>query len=369
MNVPEQRQLVEVRGRQWEVRDVVQSSLPADPLAAKQPPPQHMVRLVSVEEDALGETLDVIWEIEPAARVHAKALLPEPKGFDEPWRLDAFLDAVRWGAIQSADTNVLQAPFRAGITIEDYQLDPVARAIVMPRVSLLVADDVGLGKTIEAGLVAQELILRNRASTTLIVCPASLQLKWADEMREKFGLDFRIVDSELMRLLRRRRGIHVNPWTHHRYLITSIDYLKREGPLRRFREILPAPGEPAYPRRFDLLILDEAHNVAPSGGGNYATGSLRTAAIRTLAPHFEHKLFLTATPHNGYLESFTSLLELLDSQRFARSIEPDSKQLEAVMVRRLKTDIVGWDGNPRFPERDIRALEVCYSAAEREAAR
>ena len=97
----------------------------------------------------------------------------------------------------------LQAPFRSGIEIEDYQLDPVVRALRMPRVNLLIADDVGLGKTIEAGLVAQELILRHRARTILVVCPASLQIQWRDQMRDKFGLEFRIVDSELMRELRR----------------------------------------------------------------------------------------------------------------------------------------------------------------------
>ena len=146
----------------------------------------------------------------------------------------------------------------------------------MPRVSLLIADDVGLGKTIEAGLVAQELLLRYRARRILIVTPADLQLQWRDEMRDKFGLEFRIVDRELVRQLRRARGIHVNPWTHFPRLITSIDYLKTETPLRRFRETLPGPDEPRYPRRYDLLIVDEAHNAAPSGRGRYATDSQRT---------------------------------------------------------------------------------------------
>src|SRR5207253_8673422 len=132
----------------------------------------------------------------------------------DPERLDAFLDAVRWGAVSSADVRALQAPFRSGITIEDYQLDPVVRGIRMPRVNLLVADDVGLGKTTEAGLVAQELILRHRVRTILIVCPSSIQVQWKEEMRDKFGLEFRIVDSALFADLRRRRGIHVNPWTH-----------------------------------------------------------------------------------------------------------------------------------------------------------
>jgi SNF2 family DNA or RNA helicase len=123
----------------------------------------------------------------------------------------------------------IQSRFRSGIDIEDYQLGPVVRAIPMPRVSLLVADDVGLGKTIESGLVALELILRHRARRVLVVCPASLQFQWRDQMRDKFGLDFRIVDSELMKDLRRRRGIDVNPWSHFpRLMYGGLDSKERE---------------------------------------------------------------------------------------------------------------------------------------------
>jgi len=264
----------------------------------------------------------------------------------------------------------IQSPFRSGIDIEDYQLDPVVRAIQMPRVNLLVADDVGLGKTIESGLVALELITRHRARRVLVVCPASLQVQWRDQMRDKFGLDFRIVDSELMRDLRRKRGIHVNPWSHFPRLITSIDFLKRERPRRLFKETLPAEGESIYPRRYDVLIVDEAHDCAPAGRGKYATDSDRTNAIRLIAPHFEHKLFLTATPHNGYSESFTALLELLDNQRFARGMSTDSKeftrQRDAVMVRRLKSELPKDDfGQDRFPKRVLEALEVDYPQEEK----
>lgn len=364
---PKPGELVRVRSRNYVVAEVTGSLLGGDVLADAAGRREHLVDLSSVDDDAYGEELSVIWEIEPGAEILENALLPTPDEFDPPARLDAFLDAVRWGAIESADSKALQAPFRSGIKIEDYQLDPVARAIEMPRVNLLIADDVGLGKTIEAGLVAQELMLRHRARRILIACPASLQIKWRDEMQEKFGLDFKIVNTELMHELRRKRGIRVNPWNHFPRLITSIDYLKRSRPLQRFRECLPAPGEPAYPRRFDLMIVDEAHNVAPSGSGNYARDSQRTLAIRTLAPHFEHKLFLTATPHNGYKESFCALLELLDDQRFARDVEPDPVQLEAVMVHRLKTELKNWDGTPRFAEREIVPLEVELSDEEREA--
>lgn len=367
-SVPEQGQSVTVRQRRYIVTDVLQSTLPADVLQEIEiSSPQHLLTLSSIEDDALGETLQVIWEIEPGAHIDEKVGLPEIADFDPPKRFDAFLNAVAWGAVSSADHRTLQAPFRSGIDIEDYQLDPLVRAVQMPRVNLLIADDVGMGKTIEAGMVVQELIVRHRARTVLIVCPAALQVQWHDQMRDKFGLEFRIVDAASMKELRRARGIHVNPWTHFPRLITSIDFLKRDRPLRLFREILPAEGQVKYPRPFDILIVDEAHNVAPMGRGKYATDSQRTRAIRTLAPHFEHKLFITATPHNGYKESFTALLELLDDQRFARGVEPDRSQLGAVMVRRMKSELPrDFDGKPRFPERILRALEVAYTAEEKQ---
>ncbi len=308
VTVPEQGQLVQVRSRPWVVTEVKPSCLPSSAMELPVTSPQNLLTLSSVEDDGLGEELQVVWEIEPGAKIIERVALPEPTGFDSPDKLDAFLDAVRWGASSSADIKNIQSPFRSGIEIEDYQLDPVVRAIQMPRVNLLIADDVGLGKTIEAGMVGLELILRHRARRILVVCPSSLQIQWRDQMRDKFGLDFRIVDSSLMRELRRKRGIHANPWSHFPRLITSIDFLKRERPMRLFRETLPAPGEPIYPRKYDLLIVDEAHNCAPSGVGRYSADSLRTLTLRQLSPHFEHKLFLTATPHNGYRESFSALL-------------------------------------------------------------
>ncbi|WP_422449527.1 MULTISPECIES: DISARM system SNF2-like helicase DrmD [unclassified Endozoicomonas] len=356
---PEPGQLVEVRRRQWIVADVNASEahdFPGDK--------QHMVSLSSIEEDAVGEELEVIWEIEPGAHIIERAGLPEITGFDDSAKLEAFLDAVRWGAATNADRHFLQAPFRSGVSIEDFQLDPLVRAIEMARANLLIADDVGLGKTIEAGLVIQELLLRHRARTVLVVCPASLQEKWRVEMQEKFGLEFKIVDSNYVRDIRRKLGIHANPWTSFPRLITSMHWAKSGEGLRTMKDILPPHAE--YPRKFDILVVDEAHHIAPASSTHYAMESQRTRYIRSIAPHFQHRLFLSATPHNGYTESFTSLLELLDNQRFARTIEPDEEQLAQVMVRRLKTDIVDADGNRVYPVRKLHTLEVAYSSSERD---
>lgn len=355
---PEPGQLVEVRRRQWVVADVVSSKLESNTA------PQHAVSLSSIDEDGLGEELEVIWEIEPGAHIIERAGLPAISGQDDPDTLEAFLDAVRWGAATNADRGFLQAPFRSGVSIEDFQLDPLVRAIDMARVNLLIADDVGLGKTIEAGLVIQELLLRHRARTALIICPASLQEKWRVEMLEKFGLEFRVVDTAYIKQLRRERGIHANPWTSHPRLIASMDWAKGGEGLRAMRDVLPP--HVSYPRKFDILVVDEAHNVAPSANAHYALESQRTRFIRAISPHFQHSLFLTATPHNGYTESFTSLLELLDDQRFARNILPDEKQLSQVMIRRLKSDLVDADGKALYPKRVLQALPVPYTQEERE---
>jgi superfamily II DNA or RNA helicase len=347
--------LVSVRGQRWVISDVDVGDR------------SHLVSLQSVEDGRYGETLQVIWEVEPGRQILPSGSLPqvEEGGFDPPQRLAAFLDAVRWSAVTSAEVRTLQAPFRSGVAIEDYQLEPVARAVDAPRVNLLLADDVGLGKTIEAGLVAQELLLRHRARRIMIVCPAGLTVKWRDEMAEKFGLSFTIIDSRCCAEVRRTHGSAANPFNVFPLCIVSLPWLRSTKAQRLLDEVLPADG-PSYPRTFDLLILDEAHHVAPAAPKQvYAVDSQQTKLIRRLAPHFTHRLFLSATPHNGYQESFTALLEILDDQRFARGVTPDKDAVREVVVRRLKRDIVDPDGTPRFVERKPSAIPVHYPESER----
>ena len=120
-----------------------------------------------------------------------------------------------------------------------------------------------------------------------------------------------------------------------------------------------------------MLVIDEVHNVAPSGRGRYATDSQRTKTVLELAPHFEHHLYLSATPHNGYREAWTALLAMLDPQRFARGITPSEVSLRRAMVRRLKSELradpalANPDGTPRFAVREILDLEVTYPDHER----
>ena len=357
--VPEQGQLVRVRHRHFIVQDVWPGAV--EPRLPK----QHRVRLEALDDDQIGETLDVIWEHEVDAKVHDALGLPRPEDWDPFRRFEAFLLASRWSLTSVLEVLPLQAPFRGAIQIEDYQLEPVVRALRMPRVNLLIADDVGLGKTIEAGMVVQELLARQRIRRMLVVCPASLQRQWQDEMETKFSLRFQIVDRSYIQQLRREYGPHVNPWASYPRLITSMDFLKREEPMRSFRASLRR-ARSAGLRDFDLLIVDEAHNMAPSGRKSYHRDSDRTEMLRGIIANFEHRLFLTATPHNGFTSSFTAMLEMLDPLRFSRGPTVNRDQLDAVMIRRIKDEMIDALGRRRFALRRVEALTVDLSKRERE---
>jgi superfamily II DNA or RNA helicase len=348
--LPEQGRVVEVRGATWAVTDVRKQGLSRSPADEGKAESQHVVWLQSLDEDRMGEELSVVWELEVGHTVVPDQGLPETvnaDAFDDPSTLGAFVDAVRWGAVPSADAKAFQAPFRSGAKLEPYQLEPLRRALESPRTNLLLADDVGLGKTIEAGLVIEELLLRHRARSVIIVCPPSLSLKWQSEMREKFGLDFVIVDSERIAQTRRTFGLAANPFRLFPRVIVSMAWLPSVRAQRLLRDVLADAGKANSARRyaFDILVVDEAHHIAPSAptsvgvGRGYAVDSKRTLAVRYLAAHCEHRLFLSATPHNGYSESFTALLEMIDSRRFSRGADIDVVALDEVAVRRLKSQI------------------------------
>ncbi len=338
---PRVGELVEVRSRRWLVEAVETPAPPASPRVA----------LACADDDAQGQTLEVWWDFEIDRRILEQEAWGAvgARGFDPPRHFGAFLHTLRWSCVTATDPSLFQSPFRAGIRIDAYQMEPLRKALRMPRVNLFIADDTGLGKTIEAGLIARELLLRKKARTIVVAAPASVLEQWKAEMEERFGLLFVILDRARLAQVRQERGFGVNPWrTHSRFLVSHnllIDPTWAD-PMREWLGEMQ-PGS--------LLILDEAHHAAPSSGGRYGIETKFTRAVRDLGGRFEHRLFLSATPHNGHSNSFSTLLELLDPYRFTRGVPVRGRgALEDVMVRRIKEDVRQVQGG--FPEREVRRI-------------
>ena len=337
-------ELVHVRSRRWLVEEVVQPQIYGQ---------SCLVRLACADDDAQGQALDVYWDYEPDRRILKEEGWKDlaAKGFDPPRQFSAFLHTLRWNCVTATDPNLFQAPFRAGIKIDAYQMEPLRKALRLPRVNLFIADDTGLGKTIEAGLIARELLLRKKAKVIVVATPPSVLEQWKSELEERFGLVFEILDRSYLTRMRRERGFGVNPWRTHSRFLLSHNLLIDEVYADPMREWL-GPMLPG-----SLLILDEAHHAAPASGNRYGIETKFTRATRDICGRFEHRLFLSATPHNGHSNSFSTLLELLDPYRFTRGVKVRGKKsLEDVMVRRLKEDIRAIQGG--FPKRIIERVNI-----------
>lgn len=310
------------------------------------------LQLACLDDDAQGQLLETLWNLELDREIVGSDTWKSigERGFDSPRLFAAYVNSIRWNCVTATDRLLFQSPFRAGIRIDSYQLEPLRKALRLPRVNIFIADDVGLGKTIEAGLIAMELLLRKRIQDIVVACPPSMLPQWKDELEARFGLIFEILNREYVERVREERGFGVNPWTTFPRFLVSHRLLIDEtyaAPLRDWLDNL-RPGS--------MLILDEAHHAAPSSGAKYAIDSRITRAIRDLAPRFEHRLFLSATPHNGHSNSFSALLEILDSQRFCRGVKVLKSNLDDVMIRRLKDDLRTVAGG--FPERHVVQVDI-----------
>lgn len=337
--------------------------------------------LVEVEyTDGTGvETDELLWEVEPGTEVLEPAALPrvEQTAPMDPREFDAMVRASRWSALTPSlpfsgldeDRPPLAAPLYGAIYPEAYQLVPVLQALQMPRVALMLADAVGLGKTVQAGMVLRELMLRRRLRRVLVLCPAALRTQWREELQEKFALPFEVVDRPKTLQLQRDVGVDANPWRSYERIIASYHYLKQPDVLEQFRSTAE-PGEDGR-LRWDLLIIDEAHNLAPA---SFGTDSDLAKMLERITPWFEHRIFLTATPHNGHTRSFSGLLEALDPVRFTRKSkfdEEDRRRVGETVIRRLKSEINKCYTNlgepARFSDRLVEALPALHFGSHERA--
>ena len=335
----------------------------------------HLVHL-EYKDDQYPIDEQLLWEIEPHATLLEPTDLPlvdstDPMPTED---FDALLRAARWTATspyldpdQSGPLKrqPISSPFHGAVQIEDYQLVPLLKALRMPRVNLLIADDVGLGKTVEAGLILSELLIRRRIQRVLILTPASLRLQWQrDELWNRFSLHFDIVDRNETHELRKRLGMDANPWRSFSRIVASYHYLRQQDVLEQFLSACrTGEGSPHLP--WDLLIVDECHNLTPSAFGE---DSDLCKMLRLVAAQFEHRIFLSATPHNGHTRCFTGLLEILDPVRFSQTSElkpAEKARIQQVVIRRLKRDINARTNPPKFaPRRPPKALVLQRSPKE-----
>ncbi len=308
--------------------------------------------VLRLEDPVTGETIEALCPpdefeplTEPEPTLDRRSLTPYGH-----WRL--LHDALR---LQTPPEGQYAAFVAGRISPEPYQFAPLTRLLCGPRRGLLIADDVGLGKTIEAGICLLELIARGVGKRILLVVPPGLIPQWVDEMWEKFGLEFQPIENSAA-LDRAQTAVSegLQPWAYFDRIITSTEYLKR-------RDVHAA----ALAHPWDVIVVDEAHYLAESGtpANPYATARTRLgpklrAAARTL-------LLLTATPHNGYRHSFRSLLELVEPTEATLHgrIEDVQRRIGRTMIRRLKPQIVktGPDGGvmPAFPVRQpVGRIEV-----------
>ena len=264
-SLPTPGQIVHLRSRRWLVEAV----------EARGDAGSSLVRLACADDDAQGQVLDVFWDYEIDRKILAEEGWANlaARGFDHPRYFSAFLHTIRWNCVTSTDAKLVQAPFRAGIKLDAYQIEPLRKALQLPLVNLFIADDTGLGKTIEAGLIARELLLRKKVETIVVSAPPSVLDQWRAEFDQRFGLVFEILDRQYLARMRRERGFGINPWRTHSRFLVSHNLLTD-----------PTYADPLRERLGDrlhgsLLILDEAHHAAPSSGGRYGVETKFTRAI------------------------------------------------------------------------------------------
>ncbi len=233
-----------------------------------------------------------------------------------------------------------------------YQLDPARQALSALRARILIADAVGLGKTLEAGVLLSELIRRGKAKRILVVAVKSMLTQFQKELWTRFSIPLVRLDSEGLKRIRERVPTNHNPFHHYDQVIVSVDTLKQSN---AFRSHLEAS-------RWDVIVIDEAHNVAERGNST----SQRARLAKLLSSRSDALIMLSATPHDGRATSFASLMNMLDPTAIANPEHYTPEEIRGLFIRRFKKDIQD-QVRASFPERVIVKQRVAASAAEEAA--
>lgn len=257
----------------------------------------------------------------------------------------------QWRQQLPTDTN-LHIGHKAAMDPMPYQLDPAKLSLQRPRQRILIADTVGLGKTLEAGILMSELIARGKGKRILVVTVKSMMTQFQKEMWNRFTIPLVRLDSNRIQKIRASLPSNYNPFFYYDKTIVSIDTLKRDVEYRTHLE-------KAY---WDIIVIDEAHNVAERGDHQ----AQRSRLAKLLANRSDTMIMLSATPHDGRAKSFASLMNMLDPTAIADPENYTPEDIKGLCIRRFKNDVKD-QVNGSFLERQV-TLEHCHASAQEEHA-
>ncbi len=323
----------------------------------------RVVRIVSA--DALGDNAVTVVYKTDDGRLGERVLFRANESelsiasVGRPWSFDA--DGADFKLAAEAYRINLAHLFDPMMAVHTSNVEPLPHQItavyesMLPRQPLryVLADDPGAGKTIMAGLLIRELLMRADATRILIVSPGSLVEQWQDELFEKFGLSFQLFTRELMD--QSRAG---NPFDDHDLLVARLDQLSRSEELQ----------EKIRNSRWDLIVVDEAHKLSATWYGTKVNETKRFKLGQLLGSVTRHFLLMTATPHNGKEEDFQLFMSLLDSDRFYGKFRDGAHKVDVtdMMRRMVKEDLLKFDGTRLFPERVAYTANYSLSESERQ---
>ena len=316
-------------------------------------------RVVDAQE-IWGEVAYRVWLPDKDAVVRARAAALKPLDSVQPTVEHILHTAAATKLLDALEENLLLAPIQSSVVPLPHQLYALNRAMSRDRIRYLLADEVGLGKTIEAGLILRELKLRGMAKRILVVTPKGLVRQWQAEMRLHFGEHFQFIEPAELSAFRQWRNDEENLWRLHDQVICSLDSVKplegrRGWSLEQLSTYNRERFEDLISASWDLVIIDEAHRMGGSTDrvARYKLG----AALAEAAPYL---LLLSATPHQGKTDQFHRLMQLIDRDSFPDESSVTSERVRPFVVRTEKRVAIDAEGNPLFKPRITRLHPVAW---------